>query len=36
VTIGVLLLAVGMVKLGLWLRREQPADLLGHPQPVLT
>jgi hypothetical protein len=36
VTIGVLFLAVGMVKLGLWLRREQPADLLGHPQPVLT
>ena len=36
VTIGVFLLAVGMVKLGLWLRHEEPADLLGHTQAILT
>lgn len=36
VTIGVLLLVVGMIRLGVWLRREQPADILGHTEPVLT
>jgi hypothetical protein len=36
VTIGVLLLAVGMFRLGLWLHREQPADILGRAETVLT
>lgn len=36
VTIGVLLLVVGMIRLGVWLRREQPADILSHAEPALT
>lgn len=36
VTIGILVLAVGMLRLGLWLRREQPADILAHTQTVPT
>lgn len=36
VTIGVLILAIGTFRLGMWLRREQPADILGHVQTVVT
>lgn len=36
VTIGVVLLVVGMIRIGVWLRREQPADILSHTEPALT
>lgn len=36
VSIGILVLAVGMLRLGVWLRREQPADILNHTQTVPT
>lgn len=36
VSIGILVLAIGMLRLGVWLRREQPADILDHTQTVPT
>lgn len=36
VTVGILVLAVGMLRLGLWLRRKQPADILEHTRTVPT
>lgn len=36
VTIGILVLATGMLRLGVWLRRDQPADILDHARTVPT